>query len=438
MRVSACALVMATAFGLASPRAALANTELPVRGVLVGQCTDSADSSYTRTPRLSWESGQVLVEGQNNVNLDESGSASGSYSGSSKTTVNETNNTYEKTTYTFIGGQLSSSITQSQTSPHPNTTTGTNTTTHSERYSETNSADIDGTLTNKGGYYVNVWYLNTMTNHAANTTQYCSFIVSGVGNLGIADAAVADFSLFDVDGYNHSLYWPAASSFTSDVISSHVYLVQTNGNVIPVSQAGGTATIVSRKYFRTDGVGGWHKLDDNVGYAYFGSELADQPRIAGLTIEITGCNQTYTIVALDSEFFRFRGTTDAPAIVPILDDMRSTDGAGGIVGDAVNDAGEFQDAVGVGDALNIASGGFGAMLGQEGNSTLHFDGIELGAEFGGFSIPAFDVDVWQFVPEGVQPLIKTGFTAVCVFSWAVGMKKFFDRIFHGEQVVSTD
>lgn len=122
------------------------------------------------------------------------------------------------------------------------------------------------------------------------------------------------------------------------------------------------------------------------------------------------------------------------------DTLMDTSGSGSILSGALggSDADDFSDAMGVSDAINISTGGFGAMLGVEPDGVIRFNGLSLGEQFGYFAIPAFSVDVWQYIPSGVATTIKTGFTGVCVFSWSAGMKKFFDRIFHGEQVVTVD
>lgn len=122
------------------------------------------------------------------------------------------------------------------------------------------------------------------------------------------------------------------------------------------------------------------------------------------------------------------------------DRMMDTTGSNSIVSGMLGDydSGDFSNAMGVGDALNIVSGGFSSMLGQSASGVVSFSGLSLGDSYGGFGIPAFSVDIWSWCPAELATTIKTGFTAVAVMSWAAGMKKFFDRIFHGEQVVSTE
>lgn len=120
--------------------------------------------------------------------------------------------------------------------------------------------------------------------------------------------------------------------------------------------------------------------------------------------------------------------------------LMNTSGSDSVVSNVIGDysSSDISDSIGIGDALGIASGGFTSMLGQTASGVVSFDGLTLGADYGGFGIPAFSVDIWSWCPSGLANTIKTAFTAVSVVSWAVGMKRFFDRIFHGEQVVSVE
>lgn len=120
--------------------------------------------------------------------------------------------------------------------------------------------------------------------------------------------------------------------------------------------------------------------------------------------------------------------------------LMNTDGSSTLVSNIVgqHDSSDMASSLGIGDALQIATGGFTSVMGQTASGVVRFNGLSLGADYGNFEIPAFTVDVWSWCPDSLATVIKTAFTALAVVAWAQGMKRFFDRIFHGELVVSAE
>ena len=223
-------------------------------------------------------------------------------------------------------------------------------------------------------------------------------------------------------------------------VSQNVYFVRADGLVNSLKDDNGTATVVQFAYMTSDNV--WRRYNSlPSGYL----DITEPVYMLAYVVKITGLTADAPAIAFDANQFRFTRNgvtidTQLAGIQNTLDDIADTSGAGSIGGQV---DGFIDDAVGQQNALeglgnSVGNGVLDGMRGQEVDSSFRFDGLQLGAEFGNFSIPAFDVDVWSWCPESLAVPLKTVFTGCACWAWAMGMKHFFDRIFHGEQVVSTE
>lgn len=409
-RLVARAVVLAVVLALAlEPRQALAAIEhYDITGLPMGYYATTANGATSVWPTYYMTTGLVVTQGY----------ASAGITGTNTTTYNVTE-------------KWNSSGTSSSTQP-------------AYRFYDPGNGSVATIIPNSGNWQV----LTGSSSELVSLSEYT----------GIQGAELVEINTLNLNGNTltagNTWYVSYMISFGNDAlldngdrvtaplmmrpdVSSNVFFVRGDGLVNRLKDDGGSAQVVQFAYMTSDNV--WRRYNSlPSGYL----DITEPVYMLAYVVKITGLTANAPAIAFDANTFRFTRNgitidTQLAGIQNTLDNIASTNGSGGIssgVSDIANNAtGAMQNISNVTGYV-----GFNSLNGVTSNSTITFNGLQLGEEFGNFAIPAFSVDLWAWCPDGLKTTIRTIFTMFACVAWAMGMKRFFDRIFHGEQVVSTE